>query len=86
MNRRPLILLLLLLLTCTWNLSYAKKFVNYRTYEIVKVTENSITMRYKDGKEYILHWKPKGLKVGDKVRYDRRRHKLKRTPLPKDAE
>lgn len=86
MKKKMLSAIVLLLLLFPLQISHAKQFVHYRTYEIVKVTENSITMRDKEGKEHILNWEPKGLKVGDKVRYDRLRHKLDRTPLPKDAE
>lgn len=57
--------------------------VQYLTYEVVKVQPKSITIRDRKGRVIILDKEPKGLRVGDMVRYDRLRFKLKRHPKKK---
>ncbi len=52
----------------------------YLPYEVIDVQEESFTIRNKNGREIVLNRKPKGLKVGDKVRYNKKKHILKRKP------
>jgi len=55
----------------------------YRTYEVVEVTEKTITLQRKSGDEVIKavieRSRRPNLKVGDRVRYDRRTNRLRNT-------
>ena len=72
----PLVLLLvLLLLFFTGTISHA----TYITYEVTAISENTISIRHeKSGREYVLDKEPRSLKVGDKVRYDKKTNRLRK--------
>ncbi len=70
--------IILLTLFSGMSTSFAKKGVKWRTYEIVKLTEDSITVKSKGGVELVINKPPKDYKVGDKVRYSKKRNRLKK--------
>ncbi len=55
----------------------------YRTFEVVEVTENSITLKDKKGKLLVLEKDPKDFKAGDMVRYNSRNNRLRKKKAKK---
>jgi len=62
----------------------AKSF--YKTYTVTKVTEDHIVLqrKYSDKEVVLDKARRPGLEVGDKVRYDRVRNRLRRTLVGKE--
>lgn len=56
----------------------------YRTYEVVEVTEKTVTIKDKDGKVLVLEKDPKDFKAGDIVRYDSKRNRLRKKKESED--
>ena len=50
---------------------------HYKTYEVVEITENGLTLSDNDGNVIKLNKDPQGYKVGYKVRYDKIRNRLR---------
>ena len=50
---------------------------NYKTYEIVQITENGLTLTDSDGNVVEVIKDPTGYKVGYKVRYDKIRNRMR---------
>ena len=60
------------------NCSTARGDTYWRTYTIVGISGNNITLADKDGNQYLIQEDPKDYKAGYKVRYDSVRHILKK--------
>jgi hypothetical protein len=62
--------------------SFAKSY--YRTFEVAEIQSDGIVLKDFDGATFLLNKDPKkikgGLKVGDTVRYDTVRDRLKKSP------
>ena len=50
---------------------------NYRTYEVIEISKNSLTLKDSDGNVIDVSKDPTGYNVGYKVRYDSTRNRLK---------
>jgi hypothetical protein len=61
---------------CTISSSFADTF--WRTYEVVAISDNSLTLVDSDGTQVEVNKDPKDYKVGYKVRYDDVRDVLKK--------
>ena len=56
----------------------------YRTYEVVEVTDKTITIEDEYGNKIVLDDRnPKDYKVGEKVRYDKTTNRLHKKPPPR---
>ena len=58
--------------------SYAKTY--YRTFEVAEIQNNGIVLEDFEGGRFLVEKDPRGLKVGDSVRYDTVRNVLKKNP------
>lgn len=58
--------------------SYAKTF--YRTFEVAEIQGDGIVLSDFEGGRFLIEKDPRGLKVGDSVRYDSVRNVLKKNP------
>jgi len=56
--------------------SEARDHDYYKTYEVIKITENGLTLRDNDGNVIEVQKDPTDYKVGYKVRYDKIRNRL----------
>lgn len=68
---------LLVVFACFQN-SYAKTY--YRTFEVAEIQSDGIVLKDFEGGRFLLDKDPGGLKVGDTVRYDTVRNRLKKSP------
>jgi len=68
--------ILILFLFCGLERSFGDLY--YRTYEIVAISANSLTLVDKDGNQIVVNKDPEDFKVGYKVRYDNVRDILKK--------
>jgi hypothetical protein len=68
--------ILILFLFCGLESSYGDMY--YRTYEVVAISDNSLTLVDEDGNQIEVNQDPKDYKVGYKVRYDNVRGILKK--------
>jgi hypothetical protein len=71
------ILFLFLPLFVGLNYSEADYDDYYRTYEVIKITKDSLTISDNDGNVIEINKDPQGYKVGYKVRYDKIRNRLR---------
>ena len=68
--------LVILLLFCSMNSSFGDTY--WKTYEVVKISDNSLTLVDSDGTQIEVNKEPKDYKVGYRVRYDDVRNTLKK--------
>jgi hypothetical protein len=76
MKRVVMAAIAMLFLFCTINSSFGDTF--WRTYEVVAISDNSLTLVDSDGIQIEVNKDPKDYKVGYKVRYDNVRDILKK--------
>ena len=62
----------------TFQPSQAKTY--YRTFEIAEITSEGIVLKDFEGGRFLIDKDPSGYKVGDVVRYDTVRNRLKKSP------
>jgi len=67
----------LVIFACFQN-SYAKTY--YRTFELAEIRSDGLVLEDFEGGRYLIEKDPEGLKVGDTVRYDTVRNRLKKSP------
>ena len=72
-----LVLIILFTILIGFQLSNAKRTDYYRTYEIIDITENGLTLEDSKGNTIEVDKDPKDHKVGYKVRYDKVRKRLR---------
>ena len=58
--------------------SYAKTY--YRTFEVAEIQSDGIVLKDYEGGRFLIQKDSSGLKVGDIVRYDTVRNRLKKSP------
>lgn len=58
--------------------SYAKTY--WRTFEVVEITSEGIVLQDFEGGRFLVNKDPGGYKVGDIVRYDTVKNRLKKSP------
>ena len=52
----------------------------YRTFEVAEITSEGIVLKNFEGGRFLIHKNPQGFQVGDIVRYDPVRNRLKKSP------
>ena len=67
----------LIIFACFQN-SFAKSY--YRTFEVAEIQSDGLVLEDFEGGRFHLDKNPGGLKVGDSVRYDSVRNRLKKSP------
>jgi len=67
----------LVIFACIQN-SYAKTY--YRTFEVAEIQSNGLVLTDFEGNRYLVEKDPSGYEVGDMVRYDTVRNRLKKSP------
>ena len=72
-----IILVLTFTIFAVFQQSDAKSKNHYRTYEIISITENGLTLQDNDGNVIVVNKNPEDYKVGYKVRYDSIRKRLR---------
>ena len=72
-----IILVLAFTIFAVFQQSDAKSKNHYRTYEIIGITENGLTLQDNDGNVIVVNKNPEDYKVGYKVRYDSVRKRLR---------
>ena len=70
--------LTLLFVFSSFQVSHAKTF--YRTFEVAEITDQGIVLKDFEGGRFLVEKDPNGIKVGDMVRYDTVRNRLKKSP------
>ena len=68
----------LLLVFSGFQNGYAKTY--YRTFEVAEITSEGIILKDFEGNRYLIDKDPSGLNVGDSVRYDTVRDRLRKNP------
>ena len=58
--------------------SYAKTY--WRTFEVAEITSEGIVLQDFEGSRFLVNKDPSGYKVGDIVRYDTVKNRLKKSP------
>jgi hypothetical protein len=58
--------------------SYARTY--YRTFEVAEITSEGIILKDFEGGRFLVEKDPSGFNVGDSVRYDTVRNRLKKNP------
>jgi hypothetical protein len=76
MKRLVMPAIVMLFLLCTISSSFGDTF--WRTYEVVAISDNSLTLVDSDGTQIEVNKDPKDYKVGYRVRYDDVRDVLKK--------
>ena len=76
MKRLLILAIAMLFLFCTINSSFGDTF--WRTYEVVAISDNSLTLVDSNGNQIEAFKDPKDYKIGYKVRYDNIRNVLKK--------
>ncbi|MDX1775642.1 MAG: hypothetical protein R3297_03600 [Desulfobulbales bacterium] len=78
MKKPGIIIIVLIIVFALPHLSEAKRKNHYRTYEVIAITENGLTMQDNDGNIIAVNKSSQGYRVGYKVRYDSVRKRLRR--------
>lgn len=68
----------LLILLAFFQDSYARS--SYKTYKLTEIRSDGIVIMDPGGGKYIIEKEPGDIKVGDLVRYDSVRHRLRKSP------
>ena len=79
MKRTIVFAVALLLVFVCFNESYARRGKNFfKTYHIVEINEDGIVIQDFEGAKLQIDKDPQGYQIGDRVRYDNSRNKLKK--------
>lgn len=81
MKKILITLIMPLVFACAHKETGQREFViaaRYRTYEVVGVTETTVTIKDKYGNVLVLNKDPKDYKIGDKVRYNKKTNRLRK--------
>ena len=78
MKKLIILAILLLVVFAFFQNSYAKTY--YRTFEVAEIQSDGIVLKDYEGGRFLIQKDSSGLKVGDIVRYDTVRNRLKKSP------
>ena len=78
MKKLVILAIALLIIFAGFPNSYAKTY--YRTFEVVEITDQGIILKDFEGGRFLVEKDPGDLQVGDVVRYDTVRNRLKKSP------
>ena len=78
MKKLVILAITILVLFAGFPSSYAKTY--YRTFEVVEITDQGIILKDFEGGRFLVEKDPGDLQVGDVVRYDTVRNRLKKSP------
>jgi len=78
MKRLIIFLIPMLMVLALFQNSYAKTY--YRTFEVAEITGEGIVLKDFEGGRFLVEKDPGNLQVGDLVRYDTVRNRLKKSP------
>ena len=78
MKKLVILAIALLIIFAGFPSSYAKTY--YRTFEVVEITDEGIILKDFEGGTFLVEKDPGDLQVGDVVRYDTVRNRLKKSP------
>ena len=78
MKRLIIFLIPLLMVLALFQNSYARTY--YRTFEVAEITGEGIVLKDFEGGRFLVEKEPGDLQVGDLVRYDTVRNRLKKSP------
>ena len=81
MKRLIILAVALLIVIGCFNNSYARRGRNYyKTYEIVEFKKAGIVIKDFEGTKFLIDKDSQGYKIGDRVRYDNVRNRLRKSP------